>query len=70
MGIESDEIDSMTLQRTIKFQQIAKFDSVTEWQKDQWNQGEPLDNNDDQRKFVSDLMDYLDCAKIIHEEDD
>ena len=31
MGLASDHIDSDTLQRTIKFEQIAKFDKVTEW---------------------------------------
>ena len=68
-GMESDEIDPVTLQRKIQFQQIGKFDKVTEWQKDQWNQGEPLDNDDDQRKFVSDLMDFIECTQILHSDE-
>ena len=69
MGLANDQIDSDTLQRTIQFEQIAKFDKITEWQKDIWNEGEPLDQGDTQRKFGTDLITYLKCAQIIHGED-
>ena len=38
-----------------------------EWQKDQFNQGG--DPQDEKRKFVSDMMEYLECAQILHGDD-
>ena len=34
LGIKRDEIDKNTLQRSIQFEKIASFDTITEWQKD------------------------------------
>ena len=45
----------------IDFDTIGKFQKVTEWKKDAWNGQE--------RGHVSNLMDYLECAKIMHGED-
>ena len=40
-----------------EFQAIGYFDSVTEWKKDEWT---------GDRGYASNLLDYLECAKIIH----
>ena len=68
LGLYSDEMESGSLQRNIRFQTISKFDKVTEWQKDKWNQGEDL--TDEKRKFVGDMMEYLECAQILHGDDE
>jgi hypothetical protein len=45
----------------IEFEAIAKFGGVTEWKKDAWNK--------DERGHVTNLIDYLECAKIMHSEE-
>ena len=45
----------------IDFDTIGRFQQVTEWKKDAWNR--------DERGHVSNLMDYLECAKIMHSEE-
>ena len=45
----------------IDFDTIGNFQQVTEWKKDAWNSQE--------RGHVSNLMDYLECAKIMHSEE-
>eukprot|EP00347_Sterkiella_histriomuscorum_P005221 403357430 len=39
---------------------LAEFTSVHEWKKDQWSHNE--------RGYISNLFDYLDCSKILHAE--
>ncbi len=36
---------------------LGEFDKVTEWKKDAWT---------NERGYVSNLLDYLDCARILH----
>ena len=45
----------------IDFDVLAKFNQVTEWKKDQWLTGE--------KGYIGNVMDYLECSKILHEED-
>ena len=44
----------------IDFDMLAQFDRVTEWKKDAWTA---------ERGFASNVLDYLECAKILHSED-
>lgn len=44
----------------IELDTLAEFSQVTEWKKDVWSNIE--------RGYVSNLYDYLDCAKILHAE--
>ena len=45
----------------IELEALAEFDKMTEWKKDAWHS---------ERGFASNILDYLDCAKILHGEDD
>ncbi len=45
----------------IDFDMIGKFAQVTEWKKDAWNREE--------RGHVENMVDYLECAKIMHAEE-
>ena len=40
-----------------EMQALAQFDRVTEWKKDEWS---------NERGYVVNLVDYLECAKILH----
>jgi len=43
----------------VELETLAKFEKVTEWKKDMWSH---------ERGYVSNLFDYLDCARILHAE--
>ncbi len=45
----------------IDFELCGEFDKVTEWHKDAFVAKE--------RHFASNMLDYLECAKILHAED-
>jgi hypothetical protein len=45
----------------VDFEVLAEFDRVTEWKKDAWTKD---------RAFASNILDYLECASIIHSPDD
>ena len=66
LGMTHDEMDHQTMQRNLGFQAIQKFAQITEWQKDTWIDGEPLEQEDTQRKYGGQLMQYLECAKVLH----
>lgn len=44
----------------IDFETLAEFQKVTEWKKDAWN---------DEKGFGSNLIDYLECSKILNSSD-
>jgi len=45
----------------VDFEAIGDFSEVTEWQKDAWQEG--------RRGFASNLIDYLECARLLHADD-
>ena len=45
--MNNNEIDGETLLKTIELQEIARFDKIRHWQKDVWNEGDPVDEGDD-----------------------
>ena len=53
--------DHETGTERIDFDVLAKFNQLTEWKKDQWLSGEKC--------YVGNVMDYLECSKILHGED-
>ena len=44
----------------VELEVLAEFDRVTEWRKDAWNEGD--------RAYAGNLIEYIECAKIMNEE--
>lgn len=53
--------DSASGAERVDFEVLGAFGRVTEWKKDAWTQ---------ERAYASNLLDYLECAKILHGEDE
>ena len=72
MALQRDDINPMTLQRHIKYEQINSFDEFTVWQKDAWIEDEQLygASNDTQRKWGQDMHQWLLAQAVLHDDDD
>lgn len=53
-------IDGLSGTERVDFEAVAEFSKVTEWKKDAWTK---------ERAYASNVLDYLDCARIIHCDD-
>ena len=51
------QADSSGYSEKIDFEELAHFDRLTEWKKDAWTA---------ERGFAQNLVDYLECAKILN----
>ena len=50
--------DAGNIRERVTLDRLGRFDEVIEWQKDAWV---------DERGYPTEVMNYLNCAKIIHE---